>query len=98
MARIGDDEGQPVDLAALAREVRWAWLIVNAAIPMTVPGETMPGEVSVSLGDRVTDRISIRTAAFTQVLRELRKYELQVRPEDAGELIDGRMPEGIWPS
>jgi hypothetical protein len=89
-----DDEAQPVDTAGLARTVQWAGLIVDAALPLAgVQAEPDEGTY-ISLPDRVADRIALRTEAFRQVLREMTRYETTIRPDEAGDLAEGRMPQG----
>jgi hypothetical protein len=75
---ISDEDSR--DLGSLARQIQWAELIVNAALP---PGED---------GDRRSDRATFRAIAFEGVLRAMTEHEYTARPAALEALMDGRMP------
>lgn len=104
-----DDEinyDEYLSLSDLAHEVRWAWLTVNAAIPLSDPaspgtgGGTSPyvsydadAEAAASLAEaRLGDRSQLRALAFEHVLAQLGEFDFKVPPRDADALLNGRMP------
>jgi hypothetical protein len=85
-----DDEGEVQDLGELARTLRTALLVTDAALPLhgAPRGATPESQEPI-----VRDRSALRGIAFRAVLRDLGRYEYQVRPADLEALIDGRVPE-----
>jgi hypothetical protein len=79
--------GAARDLGDLARSIRWAELVVNAALPLdeslTLQGVPTPG---------AADRAALRVVAFAGVQRAMTEHRYTVRPSVLEALIDGHMP------
>lgn len=90
--------GENVDLAQLANDVRWAFLVTDAAIPL---GRVMQPRPDVSSGIRregelteaqSADRSALRAIAFKSVLRELMACDYEISDEGEQALREGQMP------
>jgi hypothetical protein len=92
-----------LSLSDLAYEVRWAALVVNAALPLAPAASpasasqyvTYDGdaEAAASLAEaRLGDRSQLRALAFEHVLAQLSEFDFKVPPADADALLAGRMP------
>jgi hypothetical protein len=97
------DYDEYLSLADLAHEVRWAWMTVNAAIPLgqaAPPAGSSPyvtydadAEADAALSEaQLGDRSQLRALAFEHVLAQLGEFDFRVRPSDAADLLAGRMP------
>jgi hypothetical protein len=81
------------DLGELARSLRMARVVVNAALPLQGL-EQEAGDGPDWLADlRYKDQLNLRAIAFRAVLRELDQFEYTARPSDLEALIEGRVPE-----
>lgn len=101
---MGIITGENVDLAQLAHDVRWAFRVTDAAIPLAGPGNTVQTDlgfaVEATAQDRATaplavqhaDRAALRAIAFKSVLRELMAYDYEISDEGEQALREGQMP------
>jgi hypothetical protein len=80
---------RPLDLTDLAGAVRYAYLTVNAAIP--VPFATA-GIVETEPSAQEEHVMQLREAAFAMVLGELLENEYYADPVDLRTLESGRVP------
>jgi hypothetical protein len=81
--------GRLRDLADIAHEVRWAALVVGAAIPLAAPAGPGPS------GHAAADRTALRAGAFKLVLAELMDCEIICSAASMDELLAGRLPSGM---
>lgn len=94
-----DDEinyDEYLSLSDLAHEVRWAALVVNAAIPLGETTAVQPevrSEQGVLSTHQAADRSALRAIAFEHVLAHLGEFDFKVAPAVAKALLEGRMPE-----
>ena len=93
------NEGEEQDLGVLARRLRLALLVTDAALPLAGTSWSAPEdpEVPEETAPAVMDRSRLRGLAFTAVLDELARYDYKARPSDLAEMMDGRVPEASWP-
>jgi hypothetical protein len=85
MARDSD----PLDLGALARGVRHAYLAVNAAIPLPFPEA---GVVAEQASPEQEHLMALRETAFAMVLQELLDLDYHADPADLAVLERGARP------
>jgi hypothetical protein len=80
----------PLDLGALARGVRHAWLVVNAAIPL--PAEPVAGVVTELASPEQEHMMTLRETAFAAVLDDMRDLGYYAGPADLADLERGVLP------
>lgn len=87
---VVSDEGAPVDAGDLARNLRMALLLTDAALPLFGAPRAATDEGARQV---VADRSRLRGVAFLAALRELNRYEWTVSFGDLNDLNAGRVPE-----
>jgi hypothetical protein len=87
---LGGEVSKGSVLAELARTVRLALWVTDAALPLHGAPQ---GATEQSQEQVVQDRSRLRGLAFEMVLREISKYEYLVVPDDLLTLREGRVPE-----
>lgn len=97
--------GKTQDLAVLARDLRRAYLVVNAALPLEGDDTPLPGLEELprpaSLGPprpvahwRRDHLLTLRVEALRLVFTELTAYDYDVGGDDYDALLAGRLPAG----
>jgi hypothetical protein len=80
---------EPQNLIALAESVRWAWLAVNAAIPLPFQ---VAGQVMVEASPEQEHLMTLRETAFEMLLTEILDNEVGANAEDLMALANGQIP------